>query len=158
MRPDWIIIDGYNLLHVIEEIKVLLHTDIALARHRLVRRIEGTAQRMAPQTTIVFDGQEAGQDPALTSKHLEIYFSPGKHTADTIIERLVAKFPNPEKILVVTSDRAEANAVLSDGAQVMSSLDFMDQCNLDARKPASPAMRPGEKPKLGDLFPDDFKL
>ena len=154
MRPDWIIIDGYNLLHVIEEIKALLHTDSALARHRLVRRIEGTAHRMAPQTTIVFDGREAGQDDALTSKHLEIYFSPGKHTADTIIERLVAKFPNPEKILVVTSDRAEADAVLSDGAQVMSSQEFFAQCELDSRKPAQKRMRPGEQPKLGDLFPD----
>lgn len=154
MRPDWLIIDGYNLLHVVDELKALLKSDLGLARHRLVRRIEGTAQRMAPQTTIVFDGREAGQDAALTSKHLEIYYSPGKHTADTIIERLVARFPTPGKILVVTSDRAEADAVLSDGAQVMSSQEFMDQCKIDSRRPVKSAIRPGERPKLGDLFPD----
>lgn len=154
MRPDWLIIDGYNLLHVVNELKALLNSDVQLARHRLIRLVEDTSLRMAPQTTIVFDGREAGQDAALTSKHLEIYFSPGKHTADTIIERLVRRFPNPGKILVITSDRAEANAVLSDGAQVMSSQEFMDQCKLDARKPIQKRMRPGEKPKLGDLFPD----
>ena len=153
MRPDWLIIDGYNLLHVVDELKALLRSDLGLARHRLVRMIEGTGLRMAAQTTIVFDGKESGQDAALTSKHLEIYFSPGKHTADTIIERLVAKFPNPGKILVVTSDRAEADAVLSDGAQVMSSQEFMDQCKIDSRKPIQQRMRPGERPKLGDLFP-----
>ena len=154
MRPDWLIIDGYNLLHVVEELSRLLRSDIELARHRLVRMAENTAHRMAQQTTIVFDGREYGQDAALTSKHLEIFYSSGKHTADTVIERLVAKFHTPEKILVVTSDRAEANAVLSDGAQVMSSQEFYAQCRADARKTVSKRTRPGEQPKLGDLFPD----
>ncbi|VGO13369.1 hypothetical protein PDESU_01925 [Pontiella desulfatans] len=154
MQPDWILIDGYNLLHTMDELASLLRTDTQLARHRLVRMVEGTAHRMAPKTTIVFDGREAGQDDALTSNHLEIYFSPGRHTADTIIERLVARFPNPGKILVVTSDRAEANVVLSDGAQVMSSQEFMAQCEADSRKTVQKQPRPGQEPKLGDLFPD----
>jgi len=154
MRPDWLIIDGYNLLHEAAGLEALLRSDIQLARHRLVRMVENTAHRMAQQTTIVFDGQEYGQDDALTSKHLEIFYSSGKHTADTVIERLVARFHRPEKILVVTSDRAEANAVLSDDAQVMSSNEFMDQCRLDARKTVPKRTRPGEQPKLGDLFPD----
>ncbi|QBG46673.1 hypothetical protein EGM51_04385 [Verrucomicrobia bacterium S94] len=154
MRPEWLIIDGYNLLHCIAELKVLLNGEIGLARHKLVRMVEATAHRMAPQTTIVFDGREQGQDAALTSKHLEIFFSPGKHTADTVIERLVAKFPAPGKILVVTSDRAEANTVLSDGAQVMSCPEFLAQCNMDARKTVPKQTRPGQVPRLGDLFPD----
>lgn len=154
MNPDWLLIDGYNVLHMVDELKKLLNSDLQLARHKLVRMIEGTATRMARQTTVVFDGKEGGQDQALTSGRIEIYYSPGKHTADTIIERLVARYEKPGKILVVTSDRAEANAVLSDGAQVMSSQEFIDQCILDSRKPVKQRMRPGEKPKLGDLFPD----
>jgi predicted RNA-binding protein with PIN domain len=154
MRPDWLIIDGYNLLHVVDELNPLLASDIQLARHRLVRLLENTAHRMAQQTTIVFDGRAYGQDDALTSKHLEIFYSSGKHTADTVIERLVARYPAPGKILVVTSDRAEANAVLSDGAQVMSSREFMDQCRLDSRKTVTKRTRPGAEPRLGDLFPD----
>lgn len=154
MRPEWLIIDGYNLLHKVDELQLLLRSDIELARHKLVRMLEETALRMAPQTTIVFDGREQGQDAALTSKHLEIFFSPGKHTADTVIERLVARFPTPGKILVVTSDRAEADTVLSDGAQVMSCSDFLARCNADARKTVPKQTRPGKEPKLGDLFPD----
>ena len=110
MRPDWLIIDGYNLLHGVDELKDLLASDIELARHRLVRLIENTAHRMAGQTTIVFDGKASGQDAALTSKHMEIFYSPGKHTADTVIERLVAKYETPGKILVITSDYHQARA------------------------------------------------
>jgi len=72
MHPDWLIIDGYNLLHINSELAALLNSDIHLARQRLVRMVENTAHRMAPQTTIVFDGRESGQDDSLTAKHLEI--------------------------------------------------------------------------------------
>jgi predicted RNA-binding protein with PIN domain len=156
MTTEWLIIDGYNLLHQVEELLPLLRTDLMAARQRLVRLVENTAHRMAPQTTIVFDGQEAGQDAALTSKHLEIYFSPGKHTADTIIERLAIRYERSEKILVVTSDHAEHVTVASAGAQVMSSQEFLAQCRLDAKKSIPKRMRPGEQPKLGDLFPEGF--
>ncbi|MBT8042728.1 MAG: NYN domain-containing protein [Pontiella sp.] len=154
MQTEWLIIDGYNLLHQVPELARLLQTDLHLARHRLVRMTEKTAHRMAPQTTIVFDGRESGRDDALSSSHLEIYYSSGKHTADTVIEQLVARFASPEKILVVTSDRAEADTVLGDGAQVMSSQEFMAQCEIDSRKPASRHIRPGGKSKLGDHFPE----
>ena len=154
MQLEWLIIDGYNLLHQENELAEMLSTDIQGARHRLVRLVESTALRMAPQTTIVFDGREAGQDSALTSKHLEIYFSPGNLTADSIIERLVSKYKNPDKILVVTSDHAEHVTVSSAGAQVMSAGEFMDRCKIDRRKSIPKRTPPGQEPKLGDLFPD----
>jgi predicted RNA-binding protein with PIN domain len=111
---------------------------------------------MAPQTTVVFDGRTAGQDPSLTAKHLEIFFSPGDLSADTVIERLAAKYPHPERMLVVTSDRAEADTVLSSGAQVMSSQEFIEQCRADEGKSFSTRIPPGKEPKLGDLFPSDL--
>lgn len=154
MNIRWLIIDGYNLLHHSPKLSALMKTDIQLARNRLVRRIENTAHRLAEQTTIVFDGREAGQDDALTSAHLEIYYSPGHLSADTIIERLVERYAEPAHILVVTSDHAESDTVSSSGAHVMSSEEFTSQCEHDRRKTIQKRTRPGEEPRLGDLFPD----
>lgn len=154
MQPDWLIIDGYNLLHQVDELSELIRTDIMAARHRLVRMIENTALRMASQTTIVFDGREAGSDPSLTAKHLEVYFSPGNMSADTIIERLVSRFEHPEKILVVTSDHAEHATVSSAGAQVMSSQEFIARSKQETRKPQGKRTPPGKEPRLGDIFPE----
>ncbi len=154
MQPDWLLIDGYNLLHKSKELAELLRTDIQLARHRLVRMVENTAHKMAPQTTIVFDGREAGADVALTAKHLEVYFSPSNLSADSVIERLVCKYPKPEKILVVTSDRAEHDTVSSAGAQTMTSDEFLAQCKTDAKRTLRKNTPPGKEPRLGDLFPD----
>ena len=154
MKLNWLIIDGYNLLHQVDELKELLQQDLMIARQRLVRMVENTALKMAPQTTIVFDGKEIGSDDALTSKHLEIFFSPSNLTADSIIERLVSRYEPPEKILVVTSDHAEHATVSSAGAQVMSSQEFIAQCELVNRKKTEKRTPPGQHPKLGDIFPD----
>lgn len=154
MQIEWLIIDGYNLLHQIDDLAELIRTDISAARHRLVRQIENTAHRMAPQTTIVFDGREAGGDVSLTSTHLEVCFSPGNLSADTIIERLVTKFTEPEKILVVTSDHAEHATVSSAGAQVMSSQEFFARCERESRRSVPKQTPPGQEPRLGDLFPE----
>lgn len=153
MNPTWLIIDGYNVLHQVDEFVRLARTDLHLARQRLIRLIEHTSHQMAPQTTIVFDGRESGQDESLTTKHIEIYFSPGNLSADSIIERLVCKYTSPEKILVVTSDRAEHETVASAGAHVMSSEEFVSRCLRDARKKVPKQTPPGKEPKLGDLFP-----
>ncbi|MCK4563343.1 MAG: NYN domain-containing protein [Verrucomicrobia bacterium] len=156
MPYEWLIIDGYNLLHQVVELAQMLGTDIQGARHRLVRMVEETAHGMARQTTIVFDGREAGSDTALTSKHLEVFFSPGNLSADTVIERLVCKFENPERILVVTSDHAEHDTVSSAGAHTMSSEEFIAKCEATAKKTVSKRTPPGKEPKLGDLFPDNY--
>ena len=154
MHYDWLIIDGYNLLHKAPELARMLGSDIQSARHRLVRLAEATALGMARQTTIVFDGREAGSDAALTSGCLEVFFSPGNLSADSVIERLVCKFPTPGKILVVTSDHAEHDTVSSAGAHTMSSEEFMERCGREAKRKTGRRTPPGQEPKLGDLFPD----
>jgi predicted RNA-binding protein with PIN domain len=154
MHCEWLIIDGYNLLHKVAELAQMLGSDIQGARHKLVRLVEETAHTMARQTTIVFDGREAGNDAALTSRYLEVFFSPANLSADTVIERLVYNAPNPAKTLVVTSDHAEHDTVSSAGAQTMSSEEFMDRCKLNSRKTVARRTPPGQEPKLGDLFPD----
>jgi predicted RNA-binding protein with PIN domain len=156
MRYEWLIIDGYNLLHQTDELAGMLPTDMQSARHRLVRLVEETARSMARQTTLVFDGRESGSDEALRSSGMEVFFSPANLSADTVIERLVCKHPTPGKILVVTSDRAELDTVSGAGAHTMSSEEFMTRCRADAKKPVAKRTPPGKEPKLGDLFPDGF--
>jgi predicted RNA-binding protein with PIN domain len=156
MQPDWLIIDGYNLLHQAPDPAERISTDLQAARHRLVRLIENTAHRLAPRTTIVFDGRESGVDDSLASPHLEVFFSPPNLSADTVIERLVSRHDRPERILVVTSDHAEHTTVSSAGAHVMSSQEFLNRCQRDASRDGKKSAPSRQKPTLGDLFPDDL--
>ena len=154
MKINWLIIDGYNLLHKDDELTRLFRSDMEAARHRLIRLIEPIALEMAPQTTVVFDGQEAGIDPALTTKAFEVFFAPSNLSADSVIERLACKYTEPAAILVVTSDHAECRTVASAGAQTMSSEEFLRKCR-PKHTPTAPTLpSPPNRPRLGDLFPD----
>jgi predicted RNA-binding protein with PIN domain len=124
------------------------------ARSALLRLIEPIATRIAPKTTVVFDGQERGSDPILSTKQIDVLYAPVQLTADGLIERLVAKSKEPRTICVVTSDRLEQQTVSSAGAQIQSTEDFLRQQNRADKITYSTRMRSGHKPKLGDIFPD----
>jgi len=151
MDYDWLIIDGYNLMHQDEA----LHgrrDDLPTARQRLVRRVEQTAAGMASKITIVFDGKEKGRDLALDAPNLEVLFSPANRTADGMIEQMVNDASHPERILVITSDWIEQRLVSVFGASVISCREFLLRCDAAAPIPRKTSRSKGAT--LGDFFPD----
>ena len=155
MSYQHLIIDGYNLLHQDEAFSGH-RFDLQTARQRLVRRVERVAPEMAPRITVVFDGREGGRDVAFDAPHLEVLFSPSNRTADAVIERMVADATHPSQILVVTSDHVEEQIVSAAGADVMSCLTFVSQC--DAAEKAPVAFRRSNRgisgSTMGDFFPE----
>ena len=106
MRYQRVIVDGFSLLHRDEAIRPLLDTQPALARHQLVRRAEEYGLARGDAVTVVFDGR-AGLNDAFAGFQAEVLFSPPHLSADAVIERMVARSPTPDRLLVVTSDRIE---------------------------------------------------
>ena len=155
MDFEWLIIDGYNLLHQDAALSGFL-PDLQDARRRLVRRVEGAAMELAPRTTVVFDGRESGRDDALCAPHLEVVFSPSNRTADGVIERMVAEADWPDKICVVTSDRVEEQIVSSSGASVLSCEFFCRRCDAEEQAASSRRRMPRKASgsTLGDFFPE----
>ncbi len=149
-RFQTLLVDGYSLLHRDPEMKAMLDRDVGLARQLLVRRIERIAPDLASETKVVFDGTGKGDGEAYDTS-LTILFAPERHTADTIIERLVHTHPAPTRVLVVTSDRMERQTVEAAGAETMSCGDFL------RRDRAAAATTPFRKRRkgatLGDFFP-----
>lgn len=152
---DWLIIDGYNLLHQISTFS--LKGDIVRLRKNLLVRLEPLVNVLARRITVVFDGQvEEAPDNQKESEIIEVIYAPSNSTADSIIENLVWKAEQPENILVVTSDRLERNAVSASGADTMASSIFIsmikEQSNyLTAR--IDKINKRHENITLGDFFP-----
>ncbi|MFA6173625.1 MAG: NYN domain-containing protein [Kiritimatiellales bacterium] len=151
MDFDWLIIDGYNLMHQDSALEGR-RNDLQTARQRLVRSIERTATEMAPRITVVFDGREGGRDAAFDAPNFEVVFSPSNRTADGLIEQMVHDAENPERILVVTSDWIEQRLVSVFGGSVISCREFLLRCEAPAVAPAK--MKPARGSKLGDFFPE----
>ena len=155
MRTRWLIIDGYSLLHRMEAPRGRARGVGETARQRLIRRIEELTGNLADRVTIVFDGT-GEKTSAQEAAAVEVLFSPGDKTADTVIERLVHESPDAAGILVVTSDRAERDTVSASGAQSMSCGDFLALCDherIGLAHAAGATRRKGPKPTLGDFFP-----
>lgn len=130
------IVDGYNLLHAHSEYAQLIRVDLDTARARLVSDLAGFAARGA-RTVVVFDG--AGNPESDGTPHhigrLTVIFSAAGVTADTVIERLAARFrERGEHVVVVTSDGATRETVASGSVSVVSSASFVRDLEADVER------------------------
>jgi len=154
---DWIIVDGYNLIHQDADLTALMGRDIGLARQRLTRLLESAIPRLARRVTVVFDGRgRTGGPSSLESTSVEVFFSSSSSSADGLIERIVSDSDRPERIMVVTSDLVEANAVRGSGAECLSCPHFLELLRAKRTGPGRQSIRPGRKSlgTLGEHFPD----
>jgi len=155
---DWLIIDGYNLIHQIfpddQDGDV---ARIGKNRKRLLIKLEPLVNVLARKITVVFDGQSGKtQNNQNDSEVIDVIYSPPHLSADTVIENLVWKADRPENILVVTSDRLERDGASASGADTMASSRFIsmlkdEQCRLSAK--INQMNKRHENITLGEFFP-----
>lgn len=91
----------------------------ALARESFSQQLQGFQDTSDWLVTLVYDGKQGTPQSPEPGK-IAILYSNQNSTADSIIEKIVAKHPHPEQITVVTADRAEQHTVESLGAFSLS--------------------------------------
>lgn len=155
MPPRWIIVDGYSLLY---RMSSAMPTNLGeIARHQLQQMLEEVAPSLAERITVVFDGRTRDREPDAERGRVEIIFSPGNLTADSVIERMVCESNKPQEILVITSDIAERKTVEAAGAQSMSCGDFLEWCKNTKQEIGRARQDHAERIPpftLGDFFPE----
>ena len=155
MQAQWIIVDGYSLLH--RQAKPGKRpSELLMARQQLVRRLEEVVGSLAARITVVFDGTARGGREGYEASSIDVVFSPSHQTADTVIERMVHDAGKAAGILVVTSDRLERETTAAAGADTMSCGDFLDLCERTRSRLSRHTSVHQKKPgaQLGDFFPD----
>lgn len=116
-----LLVDGYSVIHAWKDLKAHHERRLGRGREELISRLLTIHDAGEYKVTVVFDGQskvkpEAEDIPG----DFKIYYTAQGQTADMIIERLVAVYPHPEQITVVTNDHAEQMTVESLGAHCIS--------------------------------------
>lgn len=156
MTSSLLIIDGYSLLHRVRERWLDNHATLESARNALTEWVRNAGPALGFKNTIlVFDGQRAGQDAAASSPHLKVLYAPAHLTADGVIERLVHKDLHPERMLVISSDRAERETVEAAGARSQGCGDFIEQADQSQRSTRNSMRRKRfQPPGLGSFFPE----
>jgi predicted RNA-binding protein with PIN domain len=157
MDPEWIVIDGNNLVHhAPPEMVGDVQREFVAARQRLARRLDELGGQLARRVTIIFDGTRAGRDEHFDSSSVEVIFCGGDDSADAVIEQYAARCTQREHMLVVTSDRAERETVAAKGVRTMSCeafLDVMAKSGADLNRRLFSRRLTARKSTIGDLFP-----
>ena len=115
------LVDGNNVMGQ----RVGWHRDKPGAQRRLLAELAEMIQQQNVAVTVVFDGKPLdGVDDGSDVDGVAVYFArPGSDADDRIVE-LARDAPEPEQILVVTSDRQLIGRLQQLGVETMRSGQF----------------------------------
>ena len=122
-----ILVDGYSLLHVWEELAPGKPRHAAAARDELISRLTHYYDACGIPITLVFDGASTIQNasPFPSTPEMEIIYSRPGQSADQLIERVAHRLSGYGEVLVVTDDFAERDTVVAVGGMFSSCLGFI---------------------------------
>jgi predicted RNA-binding protein with PIN domain len=98
--------------------------DRQAAQRRLVDRLEAFAEARDEPVTVIFDGRPHDAGGGL---RVAVRFArrAGPNAADDDVAALVARHPEPEQLIVATSDATLADRVRASGARVVGAGAFL---------------------------------
>ena len=155
MYADWVIVDSNNLIHQHPELVRTAGVDFQRAREQLIRSLEELVGVLARRITVVFDGTIGGTGAGFECA-VEVVFSPGDKTADTIIERLAYDAPDHNAVIVVSSDHSVRDTVEASGVHSVSCRTFIEMMERERAQLRTTLRRDRVRrppTTLGEFFP-----
>lgn len=119
---ELLIVDGYNIIFALPELKELSKINIDSAKDALKDMLANYQGYKGCRVMVVFDGYRKKGNPGSIEKYfdLEVIHTKQDETADAYIERTVHDLVSKYKITVATNDSLEQLTILSQGALRMS--------------------------------------
>ena len=124
--PEYIFVDGYNVIFAWDELKQLANVNIDSAREALIDILVNYQGYRKCRMTVVFDAYRIKGGVRREEKRggLDIVFTKEDETADTYIERTTYNMEKNYMIRVVSSDRLEQQMIIGSGAFRVSAAEF----------------------------------
>jgi predicted RNA-binding protein with PIN domain len=122
----YLIVDGHSVIFAWPELRRLHTRRTALARDELVKILTEYQDASGVRVVAVFDGKGLKLNEDSAPGGIQIFYSAAGQTADSIVERLVAKYAAHHEITVATSDHMEQQTATSFGALVVSAEGLRD--------------------------------
>ena len=127
-KREYLLVDGYNIIHAWEELARLAETNMDAARVSLADRLSNCHGFRKETCILVFDAYRVPRDIADVIKYHNIYivYTKEAETADTYIEKASFEISRHNLVRVATSDATEQRIVLGNGALRMSAEELHD--------------------------------
>ena len=123
---DYLLVDGYNIIHAWEDLSALAREDLDGARAKLVDLLRNYQSWRGCQVIVVFDAYKVkgGKGAVEQLGDLYVVYTKEAETADMYIERTTYQLSRDNWVRVATSDGLEQMIILGHGAQRMSAAEL----------------------------------
>ncbi|MBQ0004879.1 MAG: NYN domain-containing protein [Clostridiales bacterium] len=137
--PEYILIDGYNVIFAWDKYKELARINIDSAREALIEELCNYKGRVNAEVIVVFDAYRVKGGVQRTERQGNIFvvYTGEAESADTYIERTSYELRKKRRVRVVTSDVAEQIIILSNNAIPVQAENFrkeVDAVNEELRQ------------------------
>ncbi len=124
--PEYLLVDGYNIIFAWEELKAVAQTNLDAARQLLMDLLSNYQGFKKCVVILVFDAYKVPRNVQDVFKYHNIYvvYTKEAETADTYIERATYEIGKHHQVRVATSDGAEQLIILGHGALRLSATTF----------------------------------
>lgn len=127
--PEYLLVDGYNIIFSWDELKELANDNLDLARSTLINILCNYQGFRQCNLILVFDAYRVkGQHREVEQVHnISVVYTKEAETADMYIEKVTHELGKNHRVRVATSDGTEQIIILGNGAYRVSAAEFHEE-------------------------------
>ena len=127
--PEYLLVDGYNIIFAWEKLNKLAKDSLDLARTELINILCNYQGFKRNEVIVVFDAYKVKGNKGEVEKTggISVVYTKEAETADMYIEKATRKLGGKHKVRVATSDRLEQLIILGSGAIRISATEFLKE-------------------------------
>ncbi len=130
--PEYLLVDGYNIIFAWDELKELARTSLEAARQALADLLCNYQGFRKCAVILVFDAYKVRHGAGDVSRYhnIHVVYTREAETADMYIEKVTYQLAGKRRVRVATSDGAEQLIILGHGAMRVSAKTFHREVEL----------------------------
>ena len=129
IQPEYLLVDGYNIIFAWDELNALSKESLEAARHRLMDILCNYQGFKKCVLILVFDAYRVPGSPGSIEQYhnIHVVYTREAETADMFIERVTHEIGKGRRVRVTTSDGMEQVIILGHGALRVSARMFHEE-------------------------------
>lgn len=130
--PEYLLVDGYNIIFAWDELNDIAKDNLDLARNQLINILCNYQGFKQCELILVFDAYKikGGQRNVQKIHNINVVYTKEAETADMYIEKVTHNISKDHRVRVATSDNLEQLIILGNGAFRISASEFQKEIKI----------------------------
>lgn len=135
-RKKWLIVDGYNVIFALDDLKEFADSDLAGARKVLMDILANYSAFTSINVVLVFDAYKVpgNQGEKFDYNNIHVVYTKERELADVYIGKIVSEIGKNDQVTVVSSDGLIQLSAVKSGVLRKSTDDFASDLEITNRK------------------------